>query len=161
MWAGHAEQLPLAVSTPVTSPLNPALHLHADAAMLPDGLAESPGQAMQDAVPVSPLKVSAGHSLHDPLPVYPTSHKQFVAAVLPAGPIEWSGQARQLAKPILSLYFPATQRTQMPTASVVPVAVTTLLITPSYPSMQTQSEAASDCAGETVLGGHATHASVP
>lgn len=62
-------QLPLTVSTPVISPLNPTLHWHAEAAMLPDGLAESSGQAKQDAVPVSPLNVLAAHSLQDSLPV--------------------------------------------------------------------------------------------
>ena len=75
--------------------------------------------------------------------------------------MEWSGHAKQLSVPEASLYLPATQRTQMPNASVVPVAVTTLLMNPSYPSMQTQSEAASDSAGETVFGGQATHNSVP
>ena len=75
--------------------------------------------------------------------------------------MEWSGHAKQLSVPEASLYLPATQRTQMPNASVVPVAVTTLLMNPSYPSMPPQSEAASGSAGETVFGGQATHNSVP
>jgi hypothetical protein len=170
-----------AVHAPLSGPVKPGLHVHAElaagevelvghvrqvaaavAALAVEYFAAA--QSVHTAAPVSVLYFPATHAVHVPPfgPVKPRLQRHAVRAVLVTGELELPGHVKHVLAPAVE-YVPAPQFIH----EVVPVPLVNFPathvvhappLTPDEPALQVQSISAVLETGEYELPGHATHA---